>query len=246
MMVDFPEPFTRLEFLGYILAEDGTKISKRKGNSRSPEEVVSHVGADSFRLYEMAIGPFEKAIPWNDNGLVGSRRFLERVWKEALRVYEQKSEVTIEPVLSSIHKTIKKVSDDIEKFRFNTAVSSLMICLNDIQDKEVTVNDFNMFVSLLAPFAPHISEELWMMSNSKSIHASIWPEFDESLVDDDMMILPIQINGKRRSEITVPRNTEEDEIKIVALSTPEIKEKIGNSEIKKYIYVPGKIINIVI
>jgi len=245
-MVDFAEPFTRLEFLGYILAEDGTKISKRKGNSRSPEEVVSQVGADSFRLYEMAIGPFEKAIPWNDNGLVGSRRFLERVWKEATRIYEQKTKSSDEQALSVIHVTIKKVSDDIEKFRFNTAVSALMICLNEIQDKEVSVKDFNIFVRLLAPFAPHASEELWSMNNSTSVHTSDWPVADDSVIQDDIMILPIQINGKRRAEIKIPKNTEEDEIKIVALSTPEIKEKIGNSEIKKYIYVPGKIINIVI
>lgn len=246
-MVDFPEPFERLEFLGYILAADGSKISKRKGNSRSPEEIVTQVGADAFRLYEMAIGPFEKAIPWNDNGLVGSRRFLERVWKEATRVYEQKSESSDSKALAAIHKAIKKVGEDIETFKFNTAVSSMMICLNDIQDKTLTISDFNLFVSLLAPFAPYTTEELWSMSNSEnSIHISNWPVFNSDLVQEETMILPIQINGKRRAEIEVSKDLTEDQIKEVALNTPEVKEKIGDSEIKKYVYVPGRIINIVI
>lgn len=245
-MVDFPEPFERLEFLGYILAADGTKISKRKGNSRSPEEIVNQVGADSFRLYEMAIGPFEKAIPWNDNGLVGSRRFLERVWKEAHRVYESKSEGSDPNALEAIHKAIKKVGEDIETFKFNTAVSAMMICLNDMQDKQVTIEDFNLFVRLLAPFAPHASEELWSIHNSNSVHESEWPIFNPEFIKDDVMILPIQINGKRRAEIHIPVDTLEDEIKSLALNAPEVKEKIGESEIKKLIYVPGKIINIVI
>ncbi len=245
-MVDFSEPFERLEFLGYILAADGTKISKRKGNSRSPEEIVNQVGADSFRLYEMAIGPFEKAIPWNDNGLVGSRRFLERVWKEAIRVYEKKSETSDSVALASIHKAIKKVGEDIETFKFNTAVSSMMICLNEIQDKELSVSDFDLFVRVLAPFAPHTSEELWSQNNTGSIHIIDWPVFSPELIKDDVLILPIQINGKRRAEIHVPVDTSEDEIKSLALNDSSVKEKIGDSEIKKYIYVPGKIINIVI
>jgi len=246
-MVDFPEPFERLEFLGYILASDGSKISKRKGNSRSPEEIVNQVGADAFRLYEMAIGPFEKAIPWNDNGLVGSRRFLERVWKEALRVYEEKTENSDPKVVAAIHKAIKKVGEDIETFKFNTAVSTLMICLNEIQDRPVSVSDFNMFVSLVAPFAPHAAEELWSISGAgNSVHLSNWPVHNPDLVQEETMILPIQINGKRRAEIHVAKEISEDELKDLVLNMPEIKEKLEGSEIKKYVYVPGRIINIVI
>jgi len=245
-MVDFPEPFKRLEFLGYILAQDGTKISKRKGNSRSPEEVVKQVGADSFRLYEMAIGPFEKAIPWNDNGLVGSRRFLERVWKEATRVYESKVETTDQEALASIHKTIKKVSEDIETFKFNTAVSALMICLNDITDKDISIKDFDMLVQVLAPLAPHTAEELWSQNNSESIHLSDWPTYDESLIQDGTMILPIQINGKRRAEIEVSKDASEEDIKELVLNLDEVKNKLGDAPLKKWIYVEGKIINIVV
>lgn len=195
----------------------------------------------------MAIGPFEKAIPWNDNGLVGSRRFLERVWKEALRVYEEKTENSDPKVVAAIHKAIKKVGEDIETFKFNTAVSTLMICLNEIQDRPVSVSDFNMFVSLVAPFAPHAAEELWSISGAgNSVHLSNWPVHNPDLVQEETMILPIQINGKRRAEIHVAKEISEDELKDLVLNMPEIKEKLEGSEIKKYVYVPGRIINIVI
>lgn len=245
-MVDFPEPFERLEFLGYILASDGTKISKRKNNSRSPEEIISHVGADALRIYEMAIGPFEKAIPWSDNGLVGTRRFLERVWKEAFRIYDANYSHTDSKLQSTIHKTIKKVSEDIELFKFNTAISSLMICLNEIEKSELSIQDFNLFLLLLAPFAPYMTEELYSMQDTElSIHTANWPEYNEASIQDEFIILPIQINGKRRSEIKVHVDITELDLKNLVLELPEIKERINVNEIKKFIYISKKIISIV-
>ncbi len=246
-MVDFPEPFERLEFLGYILAADGTKISKRKGNSRTPEEVVEQVGADAFRLYEMAIGPFEKAIPWNDNGLVGARRFLDRVWRLGEVVLEKNVEISDPIVLSSIHKAIKKVGDDIEAFKFNTAVSSLMICLNEIQDKNVSILDFKSYIALLAPFAPHVAEEIWSKyKGGKLVHASSWPKADRNLVMEDVVVLPIQINGKHRSEVRISVDTDEKAIKEMALQDPVIQKHLLGKELKKIVYVPSRIINIVV
>ena len=246
-MVDFSEPFERLEFLGYILASDGSKISKRKGNSRSPEEVVQQVGADAFRLYEMFIGPFEKPIPWNDDGLIGCRRFLERVWRLAEKVIESNLAVSSPAVTSSINKSIQKVGNDIEVFRFNTAVSSMMTCLNEIQHSDVAISDFKAYICSLAPFAPHMTEEIWSMVGQKeSIHVSSWPKATVEVGQDGNVVLSIQVNGKHRSKISVPRDIEEDSLKTLVLSDQSVQRHLSGKEVKKIIYVSGKAVNIVI
>ncbi len=246
-MIDFPEPFERLEFLGYILASDGTKISKRKGNSRSPEDVVEEVGADAFRLYEMFIGPFEKPAPWNDNDLIGSRRFLERVWRLADKIQKDNVSTTDEAALASIHKTIKKVSGDIEAFKFNTAVSSLMMCLNAIQDLPVSPTDFKLFLKLLAPLVPHMTEELWSaMGEAESIHIAPWPEFDEQLVHEQTISLPVQVNGKHRAGVEVSADIMEGELKEIVLANAAVQKHLDGKEPKQFIYVPGRIVNIVV
>lgn len=246
-MVDFPEPFERLEFLGYILATDGTKISKRKGNSRSPEDVVNEVGADAFRLYEMFIGPFEKPAPWNDNDLMGSRRFLERVWRFAEKVIKEQVSETDPSALSAIHKTIQKVSEDIESFKFNTAVASMMSCLNDMQNAHVCTSDFKLFVLLLAPFTPHMTEELWaQMSESESIHTAAWPQHNSELVKEETINLPIQINGKTRVSVVIPSDSTEEQVKEIVLADSGVKKYLENKEPKQFIYVPGRIVNLVI
>lgn len=246
-MVDFPEPFERLEFLGYILASDGSKISKRKGNSRSPEEVVDQVGADAFRLYEMFIGPFEKTAPWNDNDLIGARRFLERVWRLVEKVVEEKAEVTDPAAFTALHVAIQKVSSDIETFKFNTAVASLMVCLNELQNSKVTIADLKLYISLLAPFAPYMTEEIWnMLEEKESIHTSAWPEFDQNAVKTDEMTLPVQVNGKHRADITVPKSITEDELKVLVLENENVQKHLVGAEPKKFIYVPGRIVSIVV
>ncbi|MDI9325237.1 MAG: class I tRNA ligase family protein [Alphaproteobacteria bacterium] len=246
-MVDFPEPFTRLEFLGYILAPDGSKISKRKGNSRSPEDVINTVGADAFRMYEMFIGPFEKSAPWSDDGLVGSRRFLERVWRLHESVVEKNVATTDAHALSSIHKTIQKVGNDIETFKFNTAVSSMMICLNEIQDVDIAVADFKHFISILAPFAPHITEEMWhVMGHTSSIHLSTWPTVNKSVIRQESITVPIQINGKVRSQIDVPMDMPEKELETLALEDAAIQKHLSGKTTQKIIIVPNRIVNILV
>jgi leucyl-tRNA synthetase len=250
-MVDFPEPFLRLEFLGYILATDGTKISKRKGNSRSPEDVVEEVGADAFRVYEMFIGPFEKPAPWNDNDLIGSRRFLERVWNlvETVVKANAKGEIaTDEPAEIALHTAIEKVTSDIESFKFNTAIASLMICLNELSNSNVSLEDLKKFIQLVAPFAPHMAEELWKLTDesAQSIHLSQWPAVNSEILKSNKIELPIQVNGKHRGDITVSKDISEAELKPLVLAHENIQKYLEGKEPKKFIYVQGRIVNLVI
>jgi leucyl-tRNA synthetase len=246
-MVNFPEPFERLEFLGYILASDGSKISKRKGNSRSPEDIVKEVGADAFRLYEMFIGPFEKPIPWNDNGLIGCRRFLEKVWRLTEKVIESNVNISDPSVVLSINVAIQKIGNDIEAFKFNTAISSMMSCLNEIQKKDISIYDFKSYIALLAPFAPHMTEEIWsIMGNKESVHTSLWPKIEIEMTQEDKIILSVQINGKYRSKVNVPKNSNEETIKTIVLNDQTVKKYISGIEFKKFIYIPERAVNILI
>lgn len=258
-VVSNEEPFPRLEFLGFILAPDGRKMSKRWGNVINPDDMVERFGADAFRLYTMFIGPFENTVPFNTDGMVGTYRFLERVWKMtenfSLENYaggrftpEAGGKPNNFQAKKSIHKTIKKISEDIENFKFNTAVSALMICINELEKNEnVNTEDMKLFLQILAPFAPHITEELWHnLGEENSIHLSSWPKFDESLVIDDEVKIMIQVNGKVRGEVIVGADESEEEIKKKALEQEMIKKFTDNQEIKKVIYVKGRLINIVV
>jgi leucyl-tRNA synthetase len=245
-MVDFAEPFKRLEFLGHILAADGSKISKRSGNSRSPEEVVREVGADAFRLYEMFIGPFEKAIPWSDEGLTGTRRFLERTWSTARRVIDENAPTSETSALKALHRTLNKVGDDIEKFRFNTAVATLMSCLNEVQHRTISARDFSLFLFALAPFAPHITEEIWSsIGQPESIHLMPWPEANIELLHDEFITLPVQVNGKLRGNVVVKRDILETDLRTLSLNHAEVSTYVTERTLKKFIYVPGRIVNLV-
>lgn len=244
-LINSIEPFTRLEFLGYILAADGTKISKRKGNSLRPDDIVRKVGADAFRLFEMFIGPFEKATPWIDSGPTGTKRFLERVWKLGNKLTESDS-LTTPLVRKALHQTIKKVGEDIEGFKFNTAVSQMMTFLNIVQKESISKNDFLLFIQILAPFAPFITEELWELLNDEfSIHNSIWPVFDNDAVEEDKVEISIQINGKVRGTISIEKNAHQKDIENLAYEVDGIKSRLSGKKIKKVIYVPSRIINFV-
>lgn len=243
--VSTEEPFPRLEFLGFILASDGRKMSKRWGNVINPDEMVDRFGADAYRLYTMFIGPFENTVPWNIDGLVGTSRFLEKVWKLSFRV---SSKETDHKIVSLLHKTIKKVEEDIEAFKFNTAVSAMMILLNELMSAEqINKEDFKMFLQILAPFAPHITEELWCkMGESGSIHTSDWPKFDAEQIIENIISMAVQVNGKVRDEISVHINEDEDSIKSKALTSPKVNKWIDGKELKKVIVVKNKLVNIVI
>jgi len=252
------EPFKALRNQGMIGGTDGRKMSKRWGNVINPDDVVKTYGADSLRVFEMFLGPFEAHLPWSTEGIIGSRRFIERVWRFAEKVIDTKSSEVAERTL---HKTIKKVTEDIATFSFNTAVSSMMICLNEFEKAETVSNkDFKIFIQLLAPFAPHITEELWTNlglaskdgarhdsaeSETKSIHIAGWPTYNPKLLIEDTVTVGIQINGKLRGEITLALDTPVAEVEKAALEIPRIKEYLAGKTVKKVIVVPGRVINIV-
>jgi leucyl-tRNA synthetase len=236
------EPFQRLEFLGFILAEDGRKMSKRWGNVINPDDIVDLVGADTLRVYEMFMGPFENTIAWSQDGLAGARRFLERVNGLADHITENTEAETTR----QLHKTIKKVSSDIENFKFNTAISSMMIFINTAEKNGISKSDYKTFLAILAPFAPHLTDELWSVSGeSSSIHVSNFPSFDENLARDNEVTIGVQINGKVRGDITVSPEAMEEEVMSAAKANEQLAAKL-TGEITKVIYKPGKILNIIV
>ncbi len=244
-VVSTPEPFPRLEFLGFILAEDGRKMSKRWGNIVNPDDMVERFGADAFRLYEMFIGPFENTVKWNTDGLVGTYRFLERVWRLRSKIDTNKKICKTDAL---VHKTIKGVGEDIEAFKFNTAVSKMMILVNALEKEDaIVLNSYNMLLQILAPFAPHFSEELWSdLGEKSSVHLSVWPAHDASLLVDEEMTIVIQINSKVREEMIFPRTTTEEDVKEAALNNPKIIERLAGAVPERVIYIEGKLVNIVI
>jgi len=236
------EPFTRLEFLGFILAEDGRKMSKRWGNVINPDDVVAQNGADTLRVYEMFMGPFENTIAWSTNGLVGAQRFLERAngLKEHLVENESKA------VTTQLHKTIDKVRKDIEAFKFNTAVSAMMIFINQAEKEGISEETYQTFLKILAPFAPFLTEELWHdLGKTTSIHLENFPEVDENLLVDDEVEIGVQINGKMRGRITLSREASEQEALEAAQHQESLVNYLSAGTISKVIYIPGRILNII-
>lgn len=245
--IDFDEPFLKLRHQGIILAEDGRKMSKSLGNVVNPDDVVAEVGADVLRMYEMFMGPIEAMKPWSTKGIIGIVRFLEKVYKLANSVRMESESGANGKVQSLLHKTIKKVTDDIENFRFNTAISALMILVNEMDKQEqVQIADYKLLITLLAPFAPHIAEELnEKMGSKESIFLSEWPVYDPELAKDEEVEMVVQVNGKVRERLMVAADVTEDEIKETALESEKVKAFIEGKEIKKIIFVPGKLLSIV-
>jgi leucyl-tRNA synthetase len=256
------EPFKTLKNQGMILASDGRKMSKRWGNVINPDDIVKTYGADTLRVYEMFMGPFEASQPWNTDSIIGSRRFIERVWKVASRINDFKSP-RISSTLSrpdfknhqyaslikTLHKTVKKVHEDISNFAFNTAISSMMVLVNEMDKVEnISVKDFKIFLQILAPFAPHITEELWReFDEKKSIHLAPWPKYNSKFLIEDTLKIVVQVNGKVRAEIDIPADANEESVFAQAFENENIKKWIPNiSDIKKKIYIKGRLINFVI
>ncbi len=237
------EPFTRLEFLGFILAEDGRKMSKRWGNIINPDDVVLQHGADTLRVYEMFMGPFENTVAWSTNGLVGAQRFIERTW----RLQSHLTETTHDAVTRELHRTIRKVSEDIEAFKFNTSIAQMMTFVNVATEHGLTEADYRTFLQLLAPFAPHMTEELWRVhfGNKDSIHASAWPTYNEELLTEETVVLAVQINGKVRGEVTVSVGATQDDVVGLITSDERFARWIPNTP-QRIIFVPNKLINMVI
>jgi leucyl-tRNA synthetase len=240
------EPFTRLQNVGLILAEDGRKMSKRWNNVINPDQVVAEYGADSMRLYEMFMGPFDQPCAWSTKGVVGSRRFLERVWSLSEKIAENYSDD--KKIVANFHQTIKKVSEDIEAMHFNTAIAKMMSLMNEISTQEkISQNYFEILLKLLAPFAPHLTEELWsQLGNEGSVFESEWPKYDEELSKDEEITLAVQVNGKLRDTLIVSADISEEEAKKLVLDSEKIQKWLEGKIPKKVIYIKGKLISIVV
>lgn len=241
------EPYKKRTSHGMILGEGWVKMSKSKGNIINPDDVIKEYGADTLRVYEMFMGPFEEAIAWDSKGIKGARRFLDKVWRLKDKV-NQESRIRNQRLKRLVHKTIKKVSEDIEHLKFNTAISCLMILANEMEKQEkISLKYYSLFLILLSPFAPHLSEEIWhQLGYKKSIFLQKWPQYDPKLTKEETFFLVIQINGKVRDKIEAEVNISEKKAKKVALSQQKIKNWIGRNKIKKTIFVPQKLINFVI
>ncbi|MCR4331023.1 MAG: leucine--tRNA ligase [Patescibacteria group bacterium] len=246
--VHYEEPFKRLQHVGLVIAEDGRKMSKRYGNVVNPDDVVATYGADTLRLYEMFMGPFDQSVAWNTESIIGARRFLEKVWRLKERIKNEESTIENKKLESLLHKTIKKVSEDIEGFKFNTAISSMMMFVNEVEkESEIPRTLYSTFLILLAPFAPHITEELWeMLGHDMSIHLEKWPQYDESKTRSDTATIAVQINGKVRDTFEISADADEDEVKTRALSLESVRKWTEGKEIKKFIYVKNKLVSIVV
>lgn len=243
-LVPNSEPFLKRISHGMILGSNGEKMSKSKGNVVNPNDMVAEYGADALRLYEMFIGDYAKDAAWNENGLKGCRKFLNRVW--ALQDKVTAKDVYTSSLESILHKTIKKVTNDIESLDYNTAVSALMILLNEM-DKETSITkvDYRILLQLLNPFAPHITEELWSKyGTGKLLAYETWPEYDESKTIDDTIELPIQMNGKLKGTVIIALDSDEQTVKDKVHS--ELAELLNGKNIVKEIYVKNKIFNIVV
>lgn len=245
-VVNTKEPYSKRTSHGMILGENGEKMSKSRGNVVNPDEIIDEYGADTMRLYEMFIGDFEKSAPWSSNSIKGCRRFLERYFN--LQDIINNEQGISKELEIPFNKTIKKVTQDIENLKFNTAIAALMALINDIFDKgSITADELEIFTLLLNPFAPHITEEIWHKYHEDSF-ASIapWPKYDENKCKDELITIAVQINGKVKATIEINLNETKEEALNKAKANERIRQLIANKNIIKEIYVPNKIVNLVI
>ena len=241
------EPYAKRTSHGMILGENGEKMSKSRGNVVNPDDVVNEFGADTLRLYEMFIGDFEKAAPWSNAGIKGCRRFIERYWN--LQSILVDGEAIRPEMENSFHKAIKKVSYDIENLKFNTAIAALMALMNVIAEKgSINKAELYVFTMLLNPFAPHVTEEIWseMKLGEGMVTEQIWPKYDESKCKDDVIEIVVQVNGKVRTRLYVAADIQKDDAIALAKAEDRIAAEINGKNVVKEIYVPGKLVNIVV
>lgn len=244
-VVPTSEPYMKRTSHGMILGENGEKMSKSRGNVVNPDDIVDRYGADTMRLYEMFIGDFEKAAPWNSDSIKGCKRFVERYWNlQEIVCDSDEYSADIEPLM---HKTIKKVTEDIDNLKSNTAIAAMMTLLNKIYEKKsITKAELKTLTILLNPFAPHVTEEVWeRMGFGGAVHEASWPEYDESKTAENTVEIVLQIMGKVRSRMTVAVDMPKDEVLALAKADEKIAAAIEGKTIKKEIYVPNKLVNIV-
>jgi leucyl-tRNA synthetase len=242
-------------FEDLVLEEVTEKMSKSRGNVVSPDDVIERFGTDSMRLYEMFMGPLDKGAPWSDEAIPGMYRFLQRAYRlvvddgaeEGERLADLADGDGTAEQQRLLARTVAGVTEDIEAMRFNTAISKLMIFARDInRDAPLARRAAESFVLLLSPFAPHLSEELWeRLGHSRSLAAGPWPQADEALLEEAVVTLAVQVNGKRRDEIEVPADADEETIRRTALASPHVARHLGGREPKRVIVVPGRLVNVV-
>ncbi|EMF0148849.1 leucine--tRNA ligase [Enterococcus hirae] len=250
-VVPTKEPFQKLYNQGMILGENNEKMSKSRGNVVNPDDVVAKYGADTLRLYEMFMGPLDASIAWSENGLEGSRKFLDRVWRlivdENNKMRDRITTLNDGKLDKVYHQTVKKVTEDYENLHFNTAISQLMVFVNEAYKVDALPYEYiEGFVQLLAPIAPHMGEELWaILGNEEGISYAPWPTYDESALVEDEIEVVFQINGKVRGKANVSRDLPKDELEKIAMNNETIKENIAGKTVRKVIVVPNKLVNIV-
>ncbi len=249
-VVPGPKPYAKRRSHGIVLGIDGRKMSKSFGNVINPEDIVNKFGADTLRIYEMFMGPFDQTIVWSEEGVEGCFRFLKRVWRLSNTMLSNKK--TSPELLSKLNKTIKKVTEDLENMKFNTAIASLMEFSNSWQDDKggLGKDDFKKFLLILAPFAPHLTEELWHVHSPhfQSIHSQPWPNYEEKYLREEKMTIAVQVNGKLRDTLNVQSEKIDDKqmIEEIAKESPKVRKYINNKLIKKTVYIPGRIISFVV
>ncbi|WP_257351550.1 leucine--tRNA ligase [Pseudalkalibacillus decolorationis] len=251
-VVPTKEPFQRLYNQGMILGENNEKMSKSKGNVVNPDDIVKSHGADTLRLYEMFMGPLDASIAWSENGLDGSRRFLDRVWRLFVEEDGSLSDKIKDTQASEgfervYHQTVKKVTEDFAELRFNVGISQMMVFINDAYKQETLPKSFiEGFVKMLSPVAPHICEELWeRLGHTGTVTYADWPTFDESKLTENEVEIVVQINGKVRAKLLVPADANKEQMEEIALTDEKIKESVEGKTVRKVIAVPGKLVNIV-
>ncbi|WP_142829451.1 leucine--tRNA ligase [Planococcus soli] len=250
-VVSTKEPFQKLFNQGMILGEGNEKMSKSKGNVVNPDQIIESHGADTLRMYEMFMGPLEASIAWSTNGLDGSRRFLDRVWRLLMDGEQLSAKVTgaNDGKLEKIyHQTVKKVTDDFEGLRFNTAISQMMVFINEGYKVDSIPKEYvEGFVKLLSPIAPHVAEELWeKLGHEGSVAYENWPQYDESKLVDDVVEVVVQVNGKVKTKLTVAKDSTKEQLETAALADEHVQKAADGKQVRKVIVIPGKLVNIVV
>jgi leucyl-tRNA synthetase len=256
-MIDFDEPFKKLINQGMILGPDGNKMSKSKGNVLDPNEFIEKYGSDSLRMYLMFMGPYEDGGPWDPQRLEGMHRFINKVYDLVTEDYKagQVNTITESELESRVHKLIKKVGQDLQQVKFNTAIASMMEFVNyaggvkksNSAGEQVWHESLRLFVVVLAPFAPYLAEELWQkLAGEQSVHLQAWPKYQESLVKDDVATIVVQVNGKLRGEFVAVTGTGLQELEDMARELDKSKNLTKNGEIVKVIVVPNRLVNFVV
>lgn len=243
--VNTPEPYAKRTAQGLILGPDGEKMSKSRGNVVDPNDVVDVYGADVLRLYVLFMGDYEQAAPWSENSMKGCKRFLDKIW--ALQDKVEDGDNYSDALMSSMHKTIKKVTEDIEAMKFNTAIAALMTLINDVTAAgHINRAEYRTILMLLNPFAPHITEELYQIMNYGGVlNEQSWPKYDEALCVDSTIEIAVQINGKIKAKLNIPAEAGQDEVLGLAKADPAVSEAVAGKNIVKEIYVKGRLVNIV-